>query len=187
MIVRVGSNLDLLLHICCAPCSIYSWEYFSGSGYTLQGYFFNPNIHPYREFARRLETLRTLGQTENRPILFNETYPMEEFLRQAIDAGSERCRICYEIRLGETARYARELGITNISTTLLLSPYQKHGFLKSAGERAAARAGVNFIYADLRDGFARSMRKAKAKELYRQGYCGCIFSEKERFYPKNRP
>ncbi|HAP32497.1 MAG TPA: hypothetical protein DCQ14_05530 [Firmicutes bacterium] len=177
--------MDLLLHICCAPCSIYSWEYFSGLGYTLQGYFFNPNIHPYREFARRLETVRTLGQVENRTIICNETYLLEDFLRQAINAQAERCRFCYGMRLGETARYAGETGITYISTTLLLSPYQKHGQLKSAGEKAAARAGVNFIYADLRHGFAQSMRKAKEKELYRQGYCGCIFSEKERFYPRS--
>jgi predicted adenine nucleotide alpha hydrolase (AANH) superfamily ATPase len=177
----------LLLHICCAPCSIYSWEYFSASGYNVQGYFFNPNIHPYREFARRLENVRTLGQTENLPILFNESYPMEDFLRLAIDAEAQRCRICYEMRLEETARYAAEAGITNISTTLLLSPYQKHGLLKSAGEKAAASAGVNFIYADLRSGFAQSMREAKAKELYRQGYCGCIFSEKERYFVTQEP
>lgn len=134
-----------------------------------------------------METVRTLGHLENRTIICNETYPLEDFLHQAIDAEAERCRICYEMRLGETARYAGGTGITNISTTLLLSPYQKHGLLKSAGEKAAARAGVNFIYADLRPGFTQSMRKAKAKELYRQGYCGCIFSEKERFYPRNRP
>lgn len=179
--------MKLLLHICCAPCSIYSWEYFSGAGYSLQGYFFNPNIHPYREFARRLKTLRTLGQSENWPVIFNETYPLEYFLRLTIDAEAERCRCCYEMRLGETARYAKELGITNISTSLLLSPYQKHEMLKSAGERAADRAGVKFVYADLRPGFAQSMRKAKDYDLYRQDYCGCIFSERDRFLSKNRP
>ncbi|MEW5921963.1 MAG: epoxyqueuosine reductase QueH [Bacillota bacterium] len=174
--------MDLLLHICCAPCSIFSWEYFSGLGYSPRGYFFNPNIHPYREFVRRMETLRDFGRRENRPVIFNEDYLLEDFLSMAIDHESNRCHNCYRMRLLETARKAREAGIGHFSTTLLISPYQKHVLLKSVGEEAAQRHGVNFVYADLRSGFRESMEQARKKEIYRQGYCGCIFSEKERYH-----
>ncbi len=174
--------MDLLLHICCAPCSIYSWDYFSGLGYQPGGLFFNPNIHPYREFSSRLEALRGLAQAEERSVTFDERYLMDDFLRLAVSAGNERCRLCYEMRLQETAHQARDAGIKNYSTTLLLSPYQKHELLKSVGEQVGRQTGVNFIYADLRSGFRKSMDQARKKELYRQQYCGCIFSEKERFY-----
>ena len=174
--------MDLLLHICCAPCSIVSWEYFSSLGYLPRGYFFNPNIHPYKEFSRRLETLRAFSRAEARPVIYDEEYRLEEFIRMAVDSKDKRCQLCYALRLRETARYARKAGIEYISTTLLLSPYQKHEALKNEGEEAARRYGVKFVYADLRPFFRESMQKARQKELYRQGYCGCIYSEKERYY-----
>ena len=174
--------MDLLLHTCCAPCSIYSWDYFSGLGYTPAGFFFNPNIHPYREFSSRLEALRMFAQGEGWPVTFDELYLMEDFLRLVVNAGDERCRLCYEMRLLQTAQQARDSGIENFSTTLLLSPYQKHELLKSVGVQIGKKMGVNFIYADLRPGFRESMDKAREKELYRQKYCGCIFSEMERYY-----
>ena len=177
--------MNLMLHICCAPCSIFSWKYFLELGYDPLGYFFNPNIHPYREFSSRLESLRKLAKKEGWQIFTDERYLMEEFLRLAVSAGDERCRLCYELRLRETAQQARYQGIGSFSTTLLLSPYQNHELLKSVGDDVGLQARVNFVYADLRPGFRESMEQARGKELYRQKYCGCIFSEKERFYKPN--
>ncbi len=171
----------LLLHICCAPCSIYSWEHFCRLGYNTRGYFFNPNIHPYREFSRRLETLYEFSLKKNREVIFNREYHLEEFLQTVVEAKNKRCHSCYEIRLFETARKAAELEIDCFSTTLLISPYQDHIALKETGEKAARRYGISFVYADLRSGFTRSMQEARTEKMYRQGYCGCIFSEKERY------
>lgn len=173
--------MDLMLHICCAPCSLYSREYFTRLGYDPTGFFFNPNIHPYKEFSQRLASLKDFEQGENRQLIVDERYLMEDFLRLTLDTGKGRCSFCYEMRLQETARKAAGLGIANFSTTLLISPYQDHTLIKAAGERAGKKAGVKFVYADLRSGFGESMEKARDKGLYRQNYCGCIFSEKERF------
>ena len=174
--------MNLLLHICCAPCSIYSWRYFLELGYGPKGYFFNPNVHPYQEFSSRLDSLRMLAKGEGWQIFTDERYLMEIFLRLAVSAGDERCRLCYELRLRETAQQASYKGIGYFSTTLLLSPYQNHELLKSVGDDVGRQTGVSFVYADLRSGFRESMQQAREKELYRQKYCGCIFSEKDRFY-----
>lgn len=173
--------MDLLLHICCAPCSIYSWEYLSRSGYKLQGYFFNPNIHPYQEFSRRLEALREFGKSENLPLILDQRYLLEDYLQSIMKAGEARCRRCYEMRLLQTARRANEAGIGSFSTTLLISPYQQHDLVQSVGAQVAQETGVKFVYEDLRPGFRESMNRAREKGIYRQNYCGCIFSEKERF------
>ncbi len=172
----------LLLHICCAPCSIYTWHYFQHKGFKIQGLFFNPNIQPYRELARRKKALYSLAASEKKEIIYYDDYPLEEFLSMAMESNTDRCAICYQWRLKKTAAYALENGIPYFSTSLLLSPYQKHELLKETGEKISEEFGVNFVYSDLREGFQESMEKAKKAEIYRQGYCGCIFSEKERYY-----
>lgn len=172
----------LLLHICCAPCSIYTWHFFQNKGFQIQGYFFNPNIQPFKEFARRKKALDTLVTSEQREIIYYDDYPLEEFLSMAMDRNTDRCAACYRWRLKKTAAFALENGISYFSTSLLLSPYQKHELLRETGEKIAGEFGVSFVYSDLREGFQESMEKAKKAEIYRQGYCGCIFSEKERYY-----
>ncbi len=172
----------MLLHICCAPCSIYTWRRFQQEDFEVKGFFFNPNIQPSREFLRRMKTLRFLAGAEKKEIIYHEDYPLEEFLLKIMESREERCAVCYRWRLEKTAACAREKGITFFSTTLLLSPYQKHELVKETGEKAASKFGLKFVYADLRGGFRNSMEMARDKELYRQGYCGCIFSEKERYF-----
>ncbi len=177
---------DLLLHICCAPCSLYSWQALQEKGYNVSGYFFNPNIHPYREFSKRKETLRLLAQQEGKPVSIDERYLLEDYLQLVAGVArypEKRCPLCYQIRLEETARYAVKKGIKNFTTTLLISPYQKHELLKKVGREIAQKYGLEFVYEDLRPGFRESMRLAREKDLYRQGYCGCIYSEKERYHP----
>jgi predicted adenine nucleotide alpha hydrolase (AANH) superfamily ATPase len=172
--------MKLLLHMCCAPCATYSLRLFREQGYYVTGYFYNPNIHPQREYLRRLETLQSYCGTENFCLLVRE-YGPEAYFREVTAHPDERCRHCYRLRLEETAQAAASAGYPNIATTLVLSPYQDHRTLREEGEAAAARHGVTFIYEDLRSGYRESMDTSRRLGLYRQKYCGCFFSKKERF------
>lgn len=111
---------------------------------------------------------------------------MPRYLRLVANspAKPERCRICYRLRLGKTAAMARERGFKAFSTTLLISPYQDHDLLKQVGEEMGAEHGVNFYYEDLRKGWSERGRLTRQYGLYRQQYCGCIYSEWERYRPK---
>jgi len=176
----------MLLHICCAPCSIASLQVFGRKGFEPQGYFYNPNIHPYREFARRKETLRRYLQEEGVPLFVEEDYLMKDFLRMVVNHEDERCPYCYRLRLDATARFTREKGMDSFSTTLLISPYQNHELIREIGKELAGKYGLNFLYEDLRPVFRESMDLARERELYMQGYCGCIYSENERYNKKAR-
>lgn len=178
--------MNLLMHICCAPCSLYSWQAFAEKGHQVYGFFYNPNIHPYREFKKRKETLRSLAEQEGKNIIIDDRYLLQDYLRTVVHHEEQRCELCYQMRLEETARKAREMGMEGISTTLLISPYQKHELLREMGERIAEKQGLKFVYEDLRTGFRFSMQLASEKGLYKQGYCGCIYSEMERYGPKSR-
>lgn len=178
--------MDLLLHICCAPCSTYSVESFKKCAYKVRGFFFNPNIHPYREFKKRKETLAAYARETNLEVIFDDRYLLEDFLRQVVNREEDRCRYCYAMRLREAARVAKEHKIENFSTTLLISPYQKHDLIREIGERIGREEGVDFIYQDLRKGYRESVKMSRELGLYRQPYCGCIYSEKERYYKENR-
>jgi len=175
-------NNNLLLHICCGPCATYPLEIMGEKYNTIFGFFYNPNINPYREYKKRLEN--AIKTTEYYGVILDvlDHYPMEGFI---FTAGSEtpgRCETCYRIRLGRAAKRAREKGFSDFTTTLLISPYQNHEEIIKAGKMAGDYWGVNFIAPDLARGFQRSRELAKKLKLYRQGYCGCIFSEKERYY-----
>ena len=179
----------LLLHICCAPCFTYVGKKLKSDGVGFVGYFYNPNIHPLKEFLTRLDTLKTFtGQTGYR-VIYNTAYPYREFIANAMKAeenGILRCRVCYENRLRVVARFARENGYTAFSTTLLLSPYQHHEVLRETAESVADDEGIEFYYADFREGFKESIELSRQYNLYRQNYCGCIFSEFERHEKKLR-
>ena len=174
--------MQLLLHMCCGPCSTYSVKRFRELGYGIQGFFYNPNIHPYKEFQRRLEALSQFCQSENIPLHLRKEYQLEKYLQRVMPDLANRCRLCYGLRLEEAARTAAELGIPAFSTTLAISPYQNHDLLQLEGERAGKRHGVTFVYEDLRPGFRESAQMSREMGLYRQPYCGCIFSEKDRYY-----
>jgi epoxyqueuosine reductase len=170
----------LLVHSCCAPCSIEVFNILRPDC-ELTAFFYNPNIHPYKEFKRRLETLQAFTASISLPLVVMPDYDLETYLRGSLSA-PERCAFCYRLRLNRTAGYARAQGFEAFTTSLLISPYQKHDLVRQAGEAAAAEAGVKFYYRDFRPGFRKSWNTAKELGLYCQNYCGCIFSEKERFY-----
>jgi predicted adenine nucleotide alpha hydrolase (AANH) superfamily ATPase len=152
----------------------------------VSGYFYNPNIHPYREFQRRKETLKEYAGMSGLTVFFDDRYDLEPFLNQTRPWGAERCRSCYEIRLEAAAGVAKAEGFDAFSSTLLYSRYQKHDWIKEVGEMVGERLAVPFFYQDFRPGWQEGVNKSKELGLYRQPYCGCIFSEKER-YTSKRP
>ncbi len=172
----------LLLHICCGPCTIHPLEVLRAEGWEVHGYFYNPNVHPYTEYRRRAETLAAYAAGVGLPLTVAPDYPVEEFLRQVVFREGERCRFCYGLRLRRAARVAREGKFDAFTTTLLVSPYQKHDLIREMALRVASEEGVEFLYRDFRPGFREAQARARALGMYRQPYCGCLYSEKERYY-----
>jgi len=173
--------MKLLLHICCGPCSISPIAQLREMGHELQGYFFNPNIHPFKEFERRLDTLKEYAAAVELPLIVDDRYLLEEFLTEAMRTDRIRCEGCYEMRFHLAARQAKQLGCDAFTTTLLVSPYQKHDLIRQVAERVGAEEGVDFFYMDFRPGWQEGVKISRERLMYRQPYCGCIFSEKERY------
>lgn len=172
--------MRLLVHICCAPCLIYPHRRLKERGYSLTGFFYNPNIHPYSEYCRRREALVMYVGRESLEVIYRDEYPLEEFLAGVLGVG-DRCEYCYAVRLESAAVLGVEEGFDAFTTTLLLSPYQRHDLIRDLGERMARKHGIPFYYEDFRVGFRESRRLSFDLGLYRQKYCGCIFSEYERY------
>jgi four helix bundle protein len=155
-------------------------------GQEVTGYFFNPNIHPYQEYQKRLDALRQYSQRVGLEVIYRDEYLLEEFLRNVSHRVRERCQFCYTFRLEATAREAKGRGFDAFSTTLLQSTHQNHAVIKETAERIAQEIGIRFYYEDFRQGWKRGVEVSKSLGLYRQQYCGCIYSEKERFLKANK-
>ena len=175
--------MKLLLHTCCAPCSVYCIKSLRQEGIEPTVYWFNPNIHPYTEYKARRDTLRQYTSSIGVQAIFEENYGLREFCKNVVDDLNNRCvKYCYRIRLEQTAKYAKENGYDTFSTTLLISPYQNHEALKKIGEEMAEKYGLEFLYRDFRPGFRQGQAEARELGLYMQKYCGCIFSEESSKY-----
>jgi len=173
--------MRILLHICCGPCTTFPLTELRAEGHSIEGYFFNPNIHPFLEFSRRLQALEQFALRTALPVHYERQYDLREYLRAVVFHEEERCALCYGIRLRATAAKARELGADCFTTTLLYSKYQKHEQLRTIAEKMAAAHGMPFFYRDFRSGWQQGIEMAKEMGLYRQPYCGCIYSEQERY------
>lgn len=173
--------MKILLHICCANCAIYPLERMQERGEKVVGYFFNPNIHPYQEYQKRLDALKKYSESVGLKVIYRDEYLLEEFLRNVSHRVKERCQYCYSVRLEATAQEAKKKAFDGFSTTLLQSTHQNHEQIRETGEHVARAVGIPFYYDDFRQGWRRGVEVSKAMGLYRQQYCGCIYSEKERF------
>ena len=178
--------MRLLLHICCANCAINPLQQLQGRGADVVGFFFNPNIHPYQEYRKRLEALKDYSKKTGLNLISRDEYLLEEFLRNVSHCVDDRCRYCYRVRLEATAREAKEKGFDRFSTTLLESAHQKHAVIRETGDQVAQEVGIPFHYEDFRAGWRKGVEVSKAMGLYRQQYCGCIYSEKERYLGRGR-
>ncbi len=176
--------MNLLLHMCCGPCSCYPVKVLREQGIEPTGYFFNPNIHPYKEWDMRLKAAEEFAARSEMKIITDKHYMLRDFLRRALAAEqveNGRCRMCYTWRLEETARYAAENGFDAFASTLFYSIYQQHELMKETAEHFAKVYGVKFHYEDFRPGWQEGIDMSVEMGLYRQPYCGCIFSEEERY------
>jgi len=174
-------GVKLLIHSCCAHCAAYTVNYWREQGCEVSSFWYNPNIHPYLEHQHRLEAMQSLAETMSLPMIVAEGYDIIDYFRQVVGHEAERCRYCFKLRLSKTADAAKETGFDAFTTTLLISPQQKHELIKEAGEEVAKETGVDFLYADLRKRYSDSRHMTKPMDLYRQQYCGCVYSEWERY------
>ncbi|MCL5023180.1 MAG: epoxyqueuosine reductase QueH [Nitrospirae bacterium] len=168
------------MHICCANCSLYPLKSMRAKEIEVTGFWFNPNIHPYPEYSRRLDSLRTLERLWGLSIEYADRYGIEEFVGKIGDPDRNRCLRCYAMRLEETAKTAKKMHLDGFTTSLLVSPYQDFGNILSVGREMARRHSVPFYEEDFRAGYKEAVSLSKELGLYRQKYCGCLFSEKDR-------
>ena len=171
----------LLVHICCAPCFVAPYFHLKEEGFEVHGFWFNHNIHPYQEYRKRLETLQNFVSEENIPLIVKDEYELEDFLRKAAFRESERCYTCYYDRLKYAAIVARKGNFDAFTTTLLYSKFQKHELIKTIGEALGKEYGIPFFYRDFREYWKEGIELSKQKGMYRQQYCGCIYSERDRY------
>lgn len=173
--------MKLLMHLCCSNCGIAPLQEMLVRGHDVTAFWFNPNIHPYTEYRSRLESVVRLGRLWRFGLETHDDYGLEEFLRRVLGHDGPRCEVCYAMRLERTAETARRMGLEGFTTSLLASPYQKFDMIQKAGKEAAQRHGIMFFGDDFRRDWHASRPLVRELGLYRQQYCGCIFSEKERY------
>ena len=174
--------MKILLHICCAPCAIYTVQNLRLKGLEVMGFFYKYNIHPYTECIKRQNTLESYSEMIDLKIIYQEDYDLEGFLQKLVFRESQRCVYCYHERLKSTALIARRGKYDYFTTTLLYSKFQKHDEIKSIGEAVGKSVGIDFYYYDFREGWKEGVETSKRLGMYRQQYCGCIYSEKERYF-----
>lgn len=175
--------MKVLLHICCANCACYPVQWLREQGHECRGLFFNPNIQPYQEYLHRLEAVEALSREMRVPIIFMDEYPLEEFFRRMVFREGQRCRICYQWRMETTARIARHGKYDTWTSTLLFSKRQRQDWIREVAEEEALRQHVRFLYEDFRKGWDQGTKLSKKLGFYRQSYCGCIYSERDRYGP----
>lgn len=178
--------MKVLLHACCGPCTVVPLRRLRAEGAEVFGVYGNPNIHPFTEWDRRRGALESLAEAEGLRLLPAPPYEPVEWLRAVAFREGERCRVCYHLRLRHAAHLARRGRFEAFSTTLLYSKFQKHELIREIGEAAAAESGVRFLYRDWREGWAEGVEASRAMGLYRQSYCGCLLSERERYAPRGQ-
>ena len=188
---KAGLRPSLLLHACCAPCSSYVLEYLA-SHFRITVFFFNPNISPKEEYSKREEELRRLiseMNLEKEVGFISGAYNPDEFFLavkglENEPEGAGRCEKCFSLRLEASAKAAREGGFDYFTTTLTISPHKNAPLLNRIGQEKGAQYGVEFLPSDFKKngGFQRSIELSKEYGLYRQNYCGCVFSKEEQLW-----
>jgi len=182
----------LLMHTCCAPCFAYIEKDLKENGMILSdgtrekveytACWFNPNIHPLAEYKRRRDTFIDFCKRKECPYVMLDEYDMKDYIRYVVENVGEnkkyafRCEYCYEMRLRKVFEYAKENNFDVVSTTLSISPYQKHECMKRIGQALAEEYGIEFLYQDYREHFREGQKIAREEGLYMQKYCGCVFS-----------
>ncbi len=178
--------MNTLLHICCAPCANMCIDTLRADGFAVTGFWYNPNIHPFTEYRSRRNCLREYAQTIDLQMIERNDYGLRPFVREVASDIEHRCVKCYDMRLYAAAQTAAEHGFDSFTSSLFISPYQKHDLMREVAERAADEYGVQFLYRDFRPYFKEGQARARELGFYMQKYCGCVFSEEERYLKPNK-
>jgi len=184
--------MKLLLHTCCAPCSVYCIKTLRSENIEPTLFWYNPNIHPMAEYVARRDCLKTYAKEINASLIIEDEYGLDDFVcnvnQNTLDDLSKRCETyCYPLRFRKVFEYAKEHGYDTVSTTLLYSIYQKHDYIAKLMEELSKEYGIKFLYRDFREGWREGQDTARKVGLYMQKYCGCIYSEEEStFARKNK-
>lgn len=174
--------MKLLLHTCCGPCTIYPLEQLRKNDNEVTGFYYRHNIHPYTECMKREETLLSFANEQSLKVIVQKGYEIEEFLRLMAFREKDRCRFCYGERFRSTALMAKAGKFDGFTSTLLYSKFQNHELMKEIAFTVSKEIGIPFIYMDFREGWKKGIEVSKEKGMYRQNYCGCIYSEKDRYF-----
>ena len=173
--------MQTLLHICCAPCANQCIEVLRTDKIDVTGFWYNPNIHPFTEYRARRDCLRAYAEEISLPLIERNDYALRPFVRAVAEDIAHRCVKCYEMRLFEAAKQAKEGGFDSFTSSLFISPYQNHELMAQVAQQAADACGVEFLYRDFRPYFKDGQTFAREHGFYMQKYCGCVFSEEERY------
>ena len=174
--------MKVLMHTCCAPCSVYCIKALDKEGIKPDLFWFNPNIHPYTEYKERRDCLIKYSKSDevNLKLIIKDDYGLDEFCKNVSSSINTRCMdYCYKVRFEETVKFAKENGYDAFTSTLFVSIYQNHDYMKKICEELAEKYGIEFLYRYFRVGFREGQNEAREKGLYIQKYCGCIFSEEQ--------
>ena len=183
--------MKLLLHVCCAPCSVACISSLRDEGIEPALFWYNPNIHPFSEYAKRLDAFTGYADSLGLPVVVDDQYGLNQFINDIVQNTEgkfsvsaldipNRCTFCYRMRMEKAALTAKENSFDAFCTTLFISPYQSHELLKEEATAAAEKHGVTLLYRDFRPLFREGRAEARVLGLYSQKYCGCIFSEAQR-------
>jgi hypothetical protein len=180
--------MKLFLHTCCAVCLTGISRELHARGVEFTAYFCNPNVHPLLEWRKRLGATRLFCEREHVPLDADETYGLVEFLRAVVGREDvpSRCEVCYTVRLERTVQRAKALGFDAFSTTLLASTRQDVGRIRTIASRISKNTGLVFLDEDWRSTHAAGQEIARRMSLYRQQYCGCVYSEYDRYKDAGR-
>ena len=176
-----GEPMNLLLHTCCAPCANAPIEMLRKEGIEVVAYWNNPNIHPFTEYRFRRDALRDYAKSVDLKLVEEGGYALRPFIRAVSEDIANRCETCYAMRPDGEAKYAAENGFDAFTSSLFISPYQNHELMREVASRAGTTYGVRFYDQDFRPLFAQGQEKAREMQCYMQKYCGCIFSEEDRY------
>jgi len=183
-----GGKPRLLLHACCGPCSIAPARRLLDEGWEITALFYNPNIHPLTEYRRRAEAMAAAAERLGIGVIWkHDEYDPQVYFRAVTFREANRCFHCYQIRLERTAQIARRGGFDAFSSTLLYSKMQKHDMIAALGRDLAGGGACEFLYRDFREGWKEGIEASKEWGLYRQQYCGCLYSEQERYAKEPLP
>jgi len=174
--------MKILIHICCGPCAIYPVKTLRKNDFEVMGFFYKHNIHPYTECLKRQQALEKYAEQIDLKVIYQDGYDLEGFLQKMVFRENKRCNVCYHDRLLSSALIAKKGKFDFYTTTLLYSKFQNHTLIKSIGESIGKIVGIPFYYEDFRIGWKEGIETSKQLKMYRQQYCGCIYSEKERYY-----